>query len=117
MTDARTWLPGHLPLGAGRSVSLQPRVCGELKVGAGRIAIGDKLLGVGERVRLWAGERVELVNVADSATALYSWDWCDQQPSRVELVRRAFARAMRALGLRARPELQRCGQKAWCLHA
>lgn len=115
MNDARTWLPGHLPLHAGRSVSLQPRVCGELKIGAGRIAVGEKLLGAGEKVRLWGGERVELVNVADSTTALYTWDWCAQQPSRGERVQRAMGRVMQALGLRPRPDLARCDEAAWCL--
>ncbi|HUR90716.1 MAG TPA: hypothetical protein VMZ74_16645, partial [Ramlibacter sp.] len=108
-------MPGHLPLAAHRSVMLQPRMCGELKVGAGRVSVNDKLLAAGDRIRLWAGDRVEVVNVTRSG-ALYAWDLCSEQPSWRERLRRAASRMVQAVTLRKARSLQACSNEAWCLH-
>lgn len=113
-TMTPTWLPGHLPLASGKSVGLEPRICGELKIGAGRVRIGTREFGPGAHVRLWRGDRVELANRAE-ATALFAWDVCESQPSRMERVRRRLQRIVRSVTRRARPpQLARCGD-AWCL--
>lgn len=94
---------------------LQPRVCGELTVGAGSIAIGDRLLNAGDKLRLWAGQRVELVNVQDADTALYAWDWCAKQPARAEALKRRLIQILQAFGIGSRPELRECTKRSWCL--
>lgn len=74
-------MPGHLPLRAGASVLLAPRVCGELKLGAGTVNVGETPLREGEAIRLWGGEEVRLANPGASGTALYSWNVCSVQPT------------------------------------
>jgi hypothetical protein len=115
MNPSETWLPGHLPICAGTSVTLEPRLCGELKVGAGRVVVGDKLIAPGQSVRLWPGDRVEVANVAHASTALYSWGLCERQPSRRARMARNLSRLAQAIGLTVKPRMQGCAATTWCL--
>ena len=117
MSASATWLPGHLPLSAGKSVTLEPRLCGELKIGTGHVAVGDKLVAPGQKVRLQAGDRVDVVNVARTSTAFYSWELCDRQPSRRHRIARGVSRLAQALGFSDKPRMQGCGAATWCLQA
>jgi hypothetical protein len=112
----RSWYPGFLPLAAGRSVSLEPRDCGVLKVGRGRLAVADRLLGPGEKLQLWRGDSVSVSNVADKTTAFFSWDACAQQPSAADRLRHVLARARRLLKKETQPKLAECGG-TWCVRA
>jgi hypothetical protein len=112
MEQATSWLPGHLPLAAGKSVGIEPRTCGELRAGAGRLQIGAQAVVPGERIRLWRGDRVELTNAGDK-TALFTWDACAVQPSRLERVRRWGHRIARALA-RRRAQLASCQDNVSC---
>jgi hypothetical protein len=115
MQQTAQWLPGHLPLAAGKSVGIEPRDCGELQVGAGRIHVGTRAIAPGERIRLWSGDRVELVNPGDR-TAQFTWDACASQPSRAQQLRRFGQRIARVLFRRSAPRLVACGDKASCFH-
>jgi hypothetical protein len=114
MSEATRSYPGHLPLAAGRTVSLEPRHCGVLKVGAGRIAVGDTLLVAGDTLRLWRGDAVDVANVMHTATAFFAWDACVDQPSLRERVRLAISGLLSAASRPAVPKLAACGEARWC---
>jgi hypothetical protein len=115
MTEKKTWFPGHFPLAAGRTLSLEPRTCGVMQVAAGRLVVADKLLAPGDKLRLWRGDAVDVANVAHTSTAFFAWDACDEQPSVLERVRQAFARLGSIVRRDAKPGLASCGDAAWCL--
>lgn len=71
---------GAWPLEPGKSTLLCPRRCGHLRTGAGRVWVNGSRLDTGESLRVWAGERVNLVNPARRDTAFFSWDYCAHQP-------------------------------------
>jgi hypothetical protein len=107
-------MPGHFPLRANRSAVLQPRLCGELKIGAGEARAGSEVLRAGDRVRLRAGERLEMQNVS-AAQALYAWDPCQEQPSLGERARAALVRLAQAVGDARPARLLACGGNTWCV--
>lgn len=112
-----TWYPGFLPLAAGRRVLLEPRECGVLKVGRGTLAVGDRLLGAGETLKLWHGDGVQAVNAAGRTTAFFAWDACAGQPTFPQRVRRLLARAAARLNPRRGARLAPCGDRSWCVRA
>jgi hypothetical protein len=117
MSQASSHYPGHLPLAAGRSVSLEPRTCGVMQVGAGAVVVGDRLLGPGDKLRLRRGDTVQVVNIARRTTAFFAWDACAEQPSLADRVRHVLARARRTLSGDSRTELAACGDGGWCVRA
>ena len=80
-------LPGTWKLGAGRAITLQPREAGVLRVAHGQLwatfdgphggppnDLGDHFVGVGEHLRLRAGQRL-VVEARDArAPTYFSWD-------------------------------------------
>ncbi|MEJ6022275.1 hypothetical protein [Ramlibacter sp. PS4R-6] len=113
----RSWYPGYLPLAAGGTVSLEPRDCGVLKVGRGKLSVADRLLGPGEELNLWRGEAVQVVNVAHRTTAFFAWDACPQQPTLRQRARRALARLGRFVKGNRHAQLASCGSGSWCVRA
>ena len=91
MNHAADRLAGHFPLAPGKSVSLEPRACGKLRVGAGTLALDGRLLQPGEQLTLWRGDSVQLANAQRSGTAHFAWDVCEEQPSLFERLRRSLA--------------------------
>ena len=115
MEQSKNHFPGHLPLAPGRAVALEPRTCGTMQVGAGALVVGDKLLGPGDKLQLWRGDSVQVVNIAHRTTAFFAWDACAQQPAPMARLRHAFKAAARALAGYKHPELKSCGQAGWCV--
>ncbi len=85
----------------GSSVSLQPDLCGVVGVGAGSLLAGGRTLRVGDSLRLWRGEQVQLRNLDVEAHAEFSWTYCATQPSWLASARAAIGRAMKSWGLDA----------------
>jgi hypothetical protein len=107
-------MPGYFPIAPNKTVVLEPRSCGSLKVGSGAVAIDDRVLTRGTQVRLWAGDRVEMSNIADRTT-LYAWDLCARQPKLRFRIRSAAKRWWRAVTFdRVRP-LRECARDLWCV--
>ena len=117
MSQTRSHYPGHLPLAPGRAVALEPRTCGTMQVGAGALVVGDKLLGPGDKLRLWRGDSVQVVNIAHRTTAFFAWDACAEQPGAMERFRRAFGRVRSLLNRRTHAGLEACGGAGWCVRA
>ena len=117
MSEARNHYPGHLPLAPGRAVSLEPRTCGTMQVGAGALVVGDKLLGPGDKLQLWRGDSVQVVNIAHRTTAFFAWDACAEQPTRLARLKHAVKSVSRAVRGHKHPELTACGQATWCVGA
>lgn len=90
MTATEHAIPGHFPLRAGRTVSLEPRLCGELRVGAGTLALDGRPVGAGEARTLWRGDRAQLANAQAEGTAHFAWEVCAQQPTLLQRLRRAL---------------------------
>lgn len=80
-------LPGTWKLGAGRAITLQPVEAGILRVAQGRLWVtfdgphsgprndlGDHVVGVGERLRLRAGQRAVAEAWNADEPAYFSWD-------------------------------------------
>lgn len=80
-------LPGTWKLAAGRAITLEPRDAGILKIAHGRLWVtlegphhgrlnesGDHIMGVGEQMRLRAGQRVVLEPWSGQCPAYFSWD-------------------------------------------
>ena len=92
MSQAQHAFPGHFPLAPGRSVSLEPRLCGKLRIAAGALALDGRPVAPGEKLTLWRGDKVQLLNPQGSAMGHFAWDVCQQQPSLIERMRRALRR-------------------------
>src|SRR5438105_10230393 len=80
-------LPGTWKLAAGRAITLEPRDPGVLKVAHGRLWLtlegphpgrldesGDRIMAVGEQLRLKPGQRVVVEAWNDRCPAYFSWD-------------------------------------------
>ena len=80
-------LSGTWKLGAGRAITLEPREAGTLRVAHGQLwatydgphrgplnDLGDRVLGVGQRLRLRAGQRLVVEAWNGCAPAYFSWD-------------------------------------------
>jgi hypothetical protein len=80
-------LPGTWRLAAGRAITLQPREAGILRVAHGQLwatfdgphagppnDLGDRFVGVGEHLRLRAGQRLVVEARHAKAPAYFSWD-------------------------------------------
>ena len=80
-------LPGTWKLAAGRAITLEPHEAGVLKVAHGQLwatydgphggalnESGDHFVGVGEQIRLGAGQRLVVEAWNDHAPAYFSWD-------------------------------------------
>jgi hypothetical protein len=80
-------LPGTWKLAAGRAITLEPRHAGMLKVAHGQLwatyegphsgplnDLGDHVIGVGDQLRLRAGDRVVVEAWNGGAPAYFSWD-------------------------------------------
>lgn len=85
----------------GSSVSLQPDLCGVVGIGAGSLSAGGRTLRVGDSLRLWRGDQVELQNLDVEAPAEFSWTYCATQPSWLASARAAIGRAMKSWGFNA----------------
>lgn len=85
-------LPGTWKLDQGRAITLRPREDGVLKIAHGQVWLtfdgphrgpmndfGDRLLGVGERVRVRAGARLVLESADRRAPVYFSWDFVPQE--------------------------------------
>lgn len=83
----------------GSSVLLLPDLCGVVGVGGGTLWADDRMLRVGDSLRLWRGEQVQLQNLNDEAHAEFSWTYCATQPSWHASARAAMARAIKSWGL------------------
>jgi hypothetical protein len=92
-------LPGTWKLAAGRAITLRPREPGILRVAHGQLWVtfdgphsgprndlGDHFIGVGEQLRLRAGQRLVVEAWNDGAPAYFSWD---PLPARSEVPRLA----------------------------
>lgn len=75
---------GAWSLAAGEATTLQPRRCGHLAAVRGRLRANGAPLPLGERVRVWSGERVQLKNVAREDLAFFTWDYCAVQPRKLQ---------------------------------
>lgn len=80
----------------GSSVPLQPDLCGVVGVGAGSLSAGGRTLRVGDSLRLWRGEQVQLQNLDVEAPAEFSWNYCATQPSWLASARAVIDRAMKS---------------------
>lgn len=80
-------LPGTWKLGAGRAISLQPKEAGTLQVAHGQLWAtfdgphsgplndqGDLIIGVGDRIRLRAGQRLVIESWNWQSPSYFSWD-------------------------------------------
>ncbi|HSI54679.1 MAG: DUF2917 domain-containing protein [Ramlibacter sp.] len=80
-------LPGTWKLQAGRAITLEPRDAGTLRVAHGQVwatydgphagalnQMGDHILGVGQQLRLRAGQRLVLESSGGGVPAYFSWD-------------------------------------------
>jgi Protein of unknown function (DUF2917) len=80
-------LPGTWKLAAGRAITLQPRGAGILRVAHGQLwatfdgphggppnDLGDHFVGVGERLRLRAGQRLVVEARDAKAPTYFRWD-------------------------------------------
>jgi hypothetical protein len=80
-------LPGTWKLAAGRAITLRPRESGILRVAHGQLWVtfdgphagprndlGDHFIGVGEQLRLRAGQRLVAEAWNHGAPAYFSWD-------------------------------------------
>lgn len=80
-------LPGTWKLAAGRAITLQPREAGILRVAHGQLwatfdgphggplnDLGDHIVGVGEQLRLRAGQRLVVEAWDAQAPTYFSWD-------------------------------------------
>jgi hypothetical protein len=80
-------LPGTWKLAAGRAITLRPRENGVLRVAHGQLWVtfdgphtgprndlGDHFIGVGEQLRLHAGQRLVAEAWNGGAPAYFSWD-------------------------------------------
>jgi hypothetical protein len=80
-------LPGTWKLGAGRAITLRPKEDGVLRIAHGRLWAtfdgphggppndqGDEILGVGDQLRLRAGQRLVVEAWDARAPAYFSWD-------------------------------------------
>lgn len=115
MSETRNHYPGHLPLAPGRAVALEPRACGTMQVSAGALVVADKLLGPGDKVQLWRGDSVQVVNIAHQTTAFYAWEACAEPPGAAQRMRRAFDRARNVFNRRPHSQLAACGDAGWCV--
>jgi hypothetical protein len=107
-------MPGYLPLAANTSVLLEPRACGVLKVGAGAVSMNERVLTRGARLRLWAGERVEMTNIVDR-TSMYAWDLCHRQPPLRFRIWSAARRLWRAVSSDRMQQIRECSRGLWCV--
>jgi len=80
-------LPGTWKLAAGRAITLQPREEGTFKVAHGQMWVtydgphggapnesGDHIVGVGERLRIRAGQKVVVESWNWQSPSYFSWD-------------------------------------------
>ncbi len=101
-------LPGTWKLAAGRAITLEPREAGVLRVAHGRLWAtydgphrgalndqGDRIVGVGERLSLRAGQRLVVEAWSDRAPAYFSWD---PLPAAVTASAPRAARVLQPLG-------------------
>ena len=98
MDDFLKTCAGCWRVAPGSSVSLQPDLCGVVGVGGGSLWAGGRMLRVGDSLRLWRGEQVQLQNLDDEAPAEFSWTYCGTQPGWLASARAAMARAIKSWG-------------------
>ncbi|MNV82840.1 hypothetical protein D3C71_1766000 [compost metagenome] len=72
-----------------------------VSAGAGSLSAGGKTLRVGDSLRLWHGEQVQLQNLGVEAPAEFSWTYCVTQPSWLASARAVIGRAMKSWGFNA----------------
>jgi hypothetical protein len=100
-------LPGTWKLAAGRAITLEPSEPGVLRVAHGQLwatydgphsgplnDLGDRIVGVGERLSLRAGQRLVVEAWDTGAPAYFSWD---PLPARVAVPTRRLARVIQPL--------------------
>lgn len=100
-------LPGTWKLAPGRVVTLEPSEAGMLRIAHGRVwatfdgphrgpanNLGDHVIGVGEQLRLHAGQRLVVEAWNGDAPAYFSWD---PLPVRERARTPALARVMQPL--------------------
>lgn len=107
-------LPGTWKLDQGRAITLRPREDGLLKVAHGQVWLtfdgphrgplndfGDRLLGVGEQVRVRAGMRIVLESADRRLPVYFSWDFVPPQvqPAPALAVSQSWDDLCDALGL------------------